>query len=196
MTTRTQFFTATSLDGYLADEHGSLDWLFRLPEGNNGDHERRCEAFFSQVGAMAMGATTYTWAVDHDELFENPQRWHDYYGDVPCWVFTRRELESVPGADLRFVSGAVAPVHAEMLDAANGKNIWIVGGGDLVGQFYDAGFLDDIMVSICPVTLGAGAPLLPRRIEGMRVESVSQDGPRVDIHFTLDDQRAHGDGQN
>ena len=52
-----------------------------------------------------------------------------------------------------------------MVGAAGDRNVWIVGGGDLAGQFADAGLLDEVIVSIAPVTLGGGAPLLPRRIE-------------------------------
>ena len=70
----------------------------------------------------------------------------------------------VEGADLRFARGDVRPLHAEMVAAAGGKNVWLVGGGDLVGQFHDHGLLDELIVSIAPVTLGRGAPLLPRRI--------------------------------
>ena len=191
MTGRTQYFTATTLDGYLADENGSLDWLFRLPHGDDG--ERRWEEFITPVGAMAMGANTYKWAVDHDNLLDNPGRWHDYYGNRPCWIFTNHELKPIPDADLHFVHGDVAVVHAEMTAAAPGGNIWIIGGGDLVGQFYDAGLLDDVIVSVAPVTLGAGAPLLPRRIENMRVVSVSQDGPRVNINLTIDNSAARAE---
>ena len=60
--------------------------------------------------------------------------------------------------------GDVRPVHREMAAAAAGKNVWLVGGGDLVGQFHDHGLLDEIIVTFAAVTLGAGAPLLPRRI--------------------------------
>jgi len=70
----------------------------------------------------------------------------------------------VPLTDIRFVEGDVAPVHAQMVDAASGANVWIVGGGDLVGQFHDRRLLDEVIVTIASVTLGAGAPLLPRRI--------------------------------
>jgi dihydrofolate reductase len=79
-------------------------------------------------------------------------------------VFTTRTLPAVPGADVRFVRGDVEPIHREMAAAASGKNVWIAGGGDLVGQFHDRGLLDEIVVTVAPVTLGAGAPLLPRRI--------------------------------
>ena len=51
-----------------------------------------------------------------------------------------------------------------MVEAANGKNVWIVGGGELAGQFYDCGLLDEIFVQVASVTLGAGKPLLPRAI--------------------------------
>ena len=51
-----------------------------------------------------------------------------------------------------------------MVRAADGRNIWLVGGGDLVGQFHDQGLLDEVIIGIASVSLGAGAPLLPRRI--------------------------------
>ena len=68
------------------------------------------------------------------------------------------------GADIRFVRGDVRPVHAEMVKEAKGKNVWLVGGGELVGKFHDHGLLDELVVTVGSVTLGAGAPLLPRAI--------------------------------
>jgi dihydrofolate reductase len=118
---------------------------------------------------MAMGATTYEWALEHEKLLEDPAKWHEFYGDIPCWVFTHRELPAIPNADVRFVKGPVRPVHEEMTAAAGGKNIWLVGGGELVGMFADEGLLDEIQLHVAPVTLGAGAPLLPRRITGRRL---------------------------
>jgi dihydrofolate reductase len=85
----------------------------------------------------------------------------------------------MPGADIRFVHGDVEPAHKEMVAAAGGKNVWITGGGDLVGQFYDRGLLDEIIVQIGSVTLGAGKPLLPRAIlsPSLGLVSVRQMGP-------------------
>jgi dihydrofolate reductase len=180
---RTQFFTAMSLDGYLADENGSLDWLYRAPHGRDG--EDRWTSFFSKVGAMAMGATTYRWAVEHYDLMNQPHVWHEWYGDRPSWVFSHHDLPIVPGADLSLVSGDVTAVHQAMAAVAGDGNIWIVGGGDLVGQFHDAGLLDDLLVSIAPVILGGGAPLLPRRVEGLNAAAVKQNGQRVDIHYIV-----------
>ena len=79
-------------------------------------------------------------------------------------MFTSRTLPLVNEADICFVKGDVKPVHQEMVATAGGKNIWIVGGGDLVGQFYDQGLLDEVTITITSVTLGSGAPLLPRVI--------------------------------
>lgn len=159
---KTQFYTATSLDGYLADENHSLDWLFQFGGmETDSEVEHDYSRFIAGVGAAAMGATTYEWVLEHEGLLDDPAKW-PY--DLPTWVFTHRDLPAVEGADLRFVEGDVAPVHAEMAEAADGKNIWLLGGGDLVGQFHDRGLLDEIILNVAPVTLGAGAPLLPRRI--------------------------------
>ncbi len=82
------------------------------------------------------------------------------------------------GADIRFVQGEVRAVHAAMRDAAGSKNIWIVGGGDLAGQFYDAGLLDEIIVQVGSVTLARGKQLFPRRVTSppLRLISVRQIG--------------------
>ena len=185
--TRTQYYTATSADGFIADEHNSLDWLFEVGRGAEVDpadsHEAEWDEFIGGVGSMAMGATTYEWVLDHEQLLENPQKWHDYYGDRPAFVFTHRDLPPIPGVDLRFVSGRVADAYDDLVAAASGRNIWVVGGGDLVGQFDDAGLLDEILLSVTPVFLGAGAPLLPRRITSERVSirEARQAGQRVRI---------------
>jgi dihydrofolate reductase/ankyrin repeat protein len=154
----TVYYTAASLDGFIADPENALDWLFQFGTEATDDYPE----FIANVGAVAMGSTTYEWVVEHLRDGDGaPQPW-PY--EQPTWVFTTRALPALAGADLRFVRGDVAPVHAQMVAAAAGKNVWIVGGGDLVGQFHDAGLMDEIIVTIASVTLGGGAPLLPRRI--------------------------------
>jgi dihydrofolate reductase len=166
---KTQFYTATSIDGFIADADNSLDWLFEADSGSEHEAANPFAGFFAEVGAFAMGATTYEWVQQHDALEEKPVKWADYYGDTPAWVFSHRSLPSIPGADLTFVQGDVRPVHAAMVAAAKGKNIWIVGGGELAGAFADAGLLDELILGVAPVTLGAGAPLLPRRLTAQRL---------------------------
>jgi dihydrofolate reductase len=169
--TKTQYYTATTLDGYIADENNSLDWLFEVDRETEGG-EHSFAAFFAGVGAMAMGATTYEWVLEHEQVLEDPEKWRRWYGDTPTWVFAHRTVPPVRGAPIHVVQGEVAPVHEEMTRAAAGKNIWLVGGGDLVGQFADQGLLDEILVGVAPVTLGSGAPLLPRRLTASQLELV------------------------
>lgn len=165
---KTQYYTASSLDGFIADPNDSLDWLFPL-----GDiAETSYPAFIREVGALAMGSSTYEWMLRHlvSPNAAKPQPW-PY--QQPTWVFSSRTLPHVTGADIRFVKGDVRPVHAEMVRAAAGKNVWIVGGGDLAGQFHDHGLLDELLVQIGSVTLGAGKPLLPRKITSPPLRLVS-----------------------
>ena len=180
---KTQYYTAASLDGFIADSNHSLDWLFQF-----GDPEETSyPEFIREVGALAMGSHTYEWVLRHlqPKDAEGAQAW-PY--EQPAWVFTTRSLPAVPGADIRFVSGDVHPVHAEMAEAAGGKNIWLAGGGELVGQFHDYGLLDEVIVQLTPVILGAGAPLLPRSIitPPLRLLSVAQYGKAfVELRYTV-----------
>jgi dihydrofolate reductase len=156
---KTVYYTATSLDGFIAGPQNSLEWLFRLEGGGDSDYPD----FIRRIGALAMGSTTYEWVLDHEKLLD-PGSDGEWPYEQPTWVFTSRSLPAVPGADIRFASGDVRPVHQAMRDAAAGKDIWLVGGGELVGQFHDHGLLDELIVTIGSVTLGDGAPLLPRAI--------------------------------
>jgi dihydrofolate reductase len=168
----TQYYTATALDGFIADPNHSLDWLFTREQDHDGPLNYR--AFIAGVGALAMGSTTYEWILDHEFGGKDPSEWKWPY-EVPCWVFTHRQLPVVPRAEIEFTSADVRDVHRQMAAAAGDRNVWIVGGGDLAGQFADAGLLDELIVYVAPLTLGAGAPLLPRRIE-LRLDELARNG--------------------
>ena len=159
---KVQYFTATTLDGFIADADNSLDWLFAV----------ECDED------------------DRPEMLESPDKWRGYYDDRPTWVFTHRELPRIPGIDLTFVQGDVRAVHDRIVEAVPGKNLWLVGGGDLVGQFDDAGLLDEIRLGLTPVTLGSGAPVLPRRItsERLHLRSVDRSGQLVQLVYEVSRQ--------
>ena len=145
--TRTTFYTAMTLDGFLADDHDSLDWFFVQDQDEHGP--LNYDDFIKDIGAK-------------------------WFYDMPVWVVSHREHRGVEGADIRFAQGDVAPLHDELVAAAGGKDVWVCGGGDLAAQFAEAGRLDDLIVYIAPVTLGAGRPLFPRRFD-IRLAEVHQN---------------------
>ena len=135
-----------------------------------------------------MGSATYEWIIGHGERVED-EAGSPWPYTQPTWVFTRRTLPTIDGADIRFVAGDVRPVHAAMRDAAGGKNLWIVGGGGLAGQFFDAGLLDEVIVQVGSVTLGKGKPLFPRRVLSpvLRLVSVQQMGTgMVEVRYDIE----------
>jgi dihydrofolate reductase len=171
---RTQYYTASTLDGFIATVDDSLEWLFPLGDIGATSYPQ----FIKEVGALAMGSHTYEWMLRH-AIKPGTAEGEPWPYEQPTWVFSSRNLPIIPNADIRFVKGDVRPVHEEMKKAASGKNLWIVGGGDLVGQFHDAGLLDELIVQVASVTLGAGKPLLPRNITSppLRLTSVKMFGP-------------------
>ncbi len=181
---KTQYYTAASLDGFLATEDDSVDWLFPLGDLNDSSYPE----FIADVGALAMGSATYAWMARNADkvVAETGSTWP--YAQ-PAWIFSHRQLPTLEGANVRFVSGDVRQAHAEMRAAAGAKNIWIVGGGDLAGQFYDAGLLDEVIIQVGSATLGKGKPLFPRRVLSpvLRLVSVRQMGAsmvelRYEVH--------------
>lgn len=170
---KVQYYVAASLDGFIADENHSLDWLFQIEEpGEDGYSD-----FISGVGALAMGSTTYEWILKHHVLADpdEPKPW-PY--EQPAWVFTTRSLEPPPGADVSFVKGDVREAFGEISRAADGRNIWIVGGGGVAAQFHEAGLLDEIILTLVPVILARGVPLLTERIASppLRVLGLREHG--------------------
>lgn len=163
------FDTATSLNGRIADAENSLEWLFAV------DQDGIAQGALSPPDAAVIveGSTTYEWVLRHEAILEHPDKWQQFYGDKTTFVFTTRELAVPAGADVRFVSGSVAEVLPAIRGVAGDGDLWVVGGGDLAGQFLDAGALDEIRLSVAPVALREGAPLLPRNVSADRLRLVS-----------------------
>lgn len=180
---RVIYDTATSLDGFIADAANSLAWLFAVDQPLGEDFTN----FMDGVGAIVEGSTTYEWVLRESNLLEEPDRWQEFHGARPTFVFSSRDLQKPAGADIRLVRGPVADALPAILEAANGKNVWVVGGGDLAGQFFDANALNEIGLSIAPVALGEGAPLLPRRIESdrLRLARVERRGRFARVVFEV-----------
>jgi dihydrofolate reductase len=164
----TVYFTASSLDGFIVDDADSLDWLTSRavdPEGPFG-----YEAFAKSVGALAMGSATYEWVVRNHP--------GDWMYEQPSWVLTSRPDVVEPGHPVQTFDGDVAELHAKLVSAAAGRDVWVVGGGHVAAQFVAAGLIDEMIVSYAPCTLGTGARMLPVRSE-WRLEETAVNGDFV-----------------
>ncbi len=149
--TRVVYYVAASLDGFIAGPRGELDWLHAFEQAGNdygyGD-------FFTSVDGLAMGRTTW-------EVTRSFGDWP--YGDRPAWLLTRRPVNAADLApSLHVASGTPQALHAQW-QALGLRRVWLVGGGDLAGQFLAAGLVHELMLATMPVTLGAGIGLFGQR---------------------------------
>jgi dihydrofolate reductase len=156
------YYTAVSLDGFIAESDDALEWLTEYepvaPPANvdveGPEFPASYEEFYGGVGAMVSGSVTYEWVLAHVNEWPYPGK--------PFWVLTSREL-AVPfeDQDIRFNG-----TFEEMIASAGEGKLWVVGGGGVASQFAEAGLLDEVIVTVVPVALGAGKPLFDRRLPG------------------------------
>lgn len=142
---RVTYYVAASLDGYIADESGSVDWLERAaaPGEDYGYTD-----FIADVDCLAMGRASWDFT---ESVGGHP------YGARPIRVFTHRPLDP-PREGATAVEGEPGPVVAD-LERAGHRHLWVVGGGELASAFIRAGLLTDLIVTVVPVTIGGGAGL-------------------------------------
>jgi dihydrofolate reductase len=164
---KVQYYCAATLDGYIADANDEIDWLTGYqgsyegedaepgPMSGGGSYER----FYEGVGALVSGSVTYEFVL---EQIRGGGSWP--YAGKPCWVLSSRDqpIPEQEDADVRIVRGEVIELYDEMLASAGEGNLWVVGGGNVASQFADAGLLDELHLTVVPVVLGEGKPLLNR----------------------------------
>ncbi len=167
--TRYRYYCAATLDGFIADEHDGLDWLLSQEIDHTPGSPGLYDDFITGIGAVVMGATTYGFVCD--QLRGSDETW-PY--TQPSFVFTHRDLEAV-GDGITFVTGTPTEHRAALEAAAGERDVWVVGGGALAADFADAGMLDEVLVNVAPVTLGAGRPLLPRPYD-LRLRDLGRSG--------------------
>lgn len=177
------YFTATSVNGYIADENDSLQWLFDV----GSDNSEGLGDFAAGVGVQVMGSSTYEWLLTNENMLESPDKWQQVFGDLPTRVFTTRNLPRPETDAFEFRQGPVREHEAELRALAGDRDVWVVGGGDLAGQFLDAGLLDRIEVTVAPVFLTGGAPLLPRFVpaSSLRLVAARQQGSFVNLRYDV-----------
>lgn len=182
---RVQYYTAATLDGYIAGVDDDLDWLTKYsPPDPPPDLKRDTSSydeFYAGVGALVMGSSTYEWVLEHADEWP--------YQDKPAFVLSSRELpDAHADADVRIANSTIRELIDDFEAAAGGKSLWVVGGGPVASQFAEEDLLDDVIVTVVPVVLGAGKPLFSRRLPGgpmKLVEAVPSPTGMVELRYEL-----------
>ena len=139
----------TSADGYIARPDGDLDWLTSrpAPKGFYG-----MDAFMKSIDTTLLGRKTYEVSLRMGAKFGSRSR---------TFVFSRRAAPAGAPTGVEFVQD-IGPFISR-LRAQPGKDIWLMGGGDLIASFLDAQAIDEFVISMVPVFIGEGIPLIARR---------------------------------
>jgi dihydrofolate reductase len=183
---RSVYYAAATLDGFIAEADDTLDWLTKYDgsyagagaEPMKGSYDR----FYEGIGALVMGSATYQFVLD--EASEWP------YSGKPAWVLTSRDLPVAEGedVDVRFANAPVADLYPAMTATAGERDLWVVGGGNVASQFADAGLLSELRVTVVPIVLGTGKPLFDRRLPGGPMQlagSRSFDTGMVELRYEI-----------
>lgn len=166
-------FIATSLDGYIATEEDSLEWLFKVEgEGDNGYSE-----FIENIDTILMGRRTYDWVMDKENG-------NFPYKQQKCYVFSRTLKGK--NENVEFVDEDIASFTNKLKQTA-GKNIWIIGGGDLLHYFIKERLVDEFFITVAPTIIGRGIPLFKKMDFEMELKLI---GTRtfnqfVELHYEL-----------
>lgn len=159
---------ATSADGYIARPDGDVEWLNRRP--SNVDYGMK--AFYRTIDTILYGRKTYDWSLAY-------QKKHGIKGsmfdkNVANYVFSHKPPKKV-AEGVEFVKEPLKK-FARRLRAMPGKNIWMMGGGELIASFLDAGEIDEFDIHVVPTFIGKGIPLIApkRRDMELKLQSVKK----------------------
>ena len=171
--TQIVYSAGVSLDGYIADANGGVDWLH---EAMVKGESYGLDAFQKSIDAVVMGSRTYEKSLEFGARFG---------AKTPTWVFSRRPLPA-KGKGLTITSESPAAVAAE-LSRRGIKRAWLMGGGKLAASFLAAGLIDEISLGLMPVVLGGGIPLFDGGISPTHltlIESTPFKGGAFGLRFT------------
>ena len=163
-----------SADGYIARPDGDLEWLTSrpAPKGFYG-----MDAFMRSIDTKVLGRKTY----------EMSRRLGAEFDKERTIVFSRQAAPPDAPSGVEFVSEAIGP-FVNRLREEPGKDIWLMGGGDIIASFLDAQAIDEFVVSVVPVFIGDGIPLIARRsrLTPLKAQSVERfDDGLVQLHYQV-----------
>jgi len=171
---------ATSADGYIARPDGDLEWLRSrpAPKGFYG-----MTAFMRSVDTKVLGRKTYEVSLRMGARFESKSR---------HIVFSRHSPPADVPTGVEFVNDAIGPFLSRLREQP-GKDIWLMGGGEIIASFLDEQAIDEFVISVAPIFIGEGIPLIaPRhRHAPLELRSIKrfEDG-LVQLHYLVQNKQS------
>lgn len=143
-------YIATSIDGYIAKTDDNLDWLTSVPLPTEGDYGYT--NLLQRIDTALMGRKTY------DEIIGMDMEWP--YDNLKCYVFSNDHKVPPSTPQTSIVNGFI-PEIIDKIKTQSQKDIWLIGGGQLVAEFLVHHLIDEMIITIVPTLLGNGKPLFP-----------------------------------
>lgn len=160
-------YIAMSLDGYIADESGSVAWFDQVDQ----DGDMGYAAFFENIDTVVMGKKTYQQIFSLTDAFP--------YADKAVYVFSSKQANT-EDEHAKFVKGS----SEDWLDSIESEKIWLVGGADLIKQFLKEKVIDEYVITVAPILLGKGIPLFDVASSiGLTLKAVSQFGQFAQLTY-------------
>lgn len=147
-------YIATSIDGYIATPDGGVEWLNEVPNPTNEDHGYN--VLLDSIDTVLMGGRTY------HEIIGFGVQWP--YKSKVTYVVSRRNSNVTPKEDVHFITEDIVSKISELKNEA-GKDIWLVGGGELTTILLNANLIDEMRLCVAPIILGQGIPLFPNKLK-------------------------------
>ena len=166
-------YIATSLDGYIATEDDSLEWLFKTEgKGDNGYSE-----FYNTVDTILIGRRTYDWIIEKE-------KGNFPYKNKECYIFSRSK--SGKNENVEFINQDVVE-FTNKIKRLDGGNIWLVGGGNLLHSFIKERLVDEFIITIAPTLIGHGIPLFKKNdfeLE-LKLKNIRKLNQFVELHYEV-----------
>jgi len=166
-------YIATSLDGYIATEDDSLEWLFKCEgEGDNGYSE-----FYNTVDTILIGRRTYDWIIEKEEG-------NFPYKDKECYVFSKSK--NGKNENVEFINQDVVEFTSK-IKKLGGKNIWLVGGGNLLHSFIKERLVDEFIITVAPTLIGNGIPLFNKDDfeQELKLKNIRKFNQFAELHYEV-----------
>ncbi|WP_294081436.1 dihydrofolate reductase family protein [Proteiniphilum sp. UBA5384] len=141
-----KLYIATSIDGYIARNDGDLDWLTEYPNPEKTDYEY--QSFFNSVDTVIIGGRTFRDILCMDVVWP--------YKDKTTYVISRNP--SIQKDNIHFISQNIVETVSQLREA-EGKDIWLVGGGEIISMLLNHDLIDEMIIITIPFLLGNGISL-------------------------------------